>query len=91
MTAGAVAPRLGVVGCGAMGAGLAEAGLLAGLDVAVLVSAPDRAGPARARLLAGLDRAVAKGRLTADGRAGAEDRLVVAADPYLLADRQWIV
>jgi 3-hydroxybutyryl-CoA dehydrogenase len=91
MTAGTVLPRLGVVGCGAMGGGLAEAGLIAGLDVVVLVSAPDRAGPARARLRDALDRAVAKGRLTEDAREQAEDRLEVAADPDLLADRQWIV
>ncbi|MFI1979015.1 MULTISPECIES: 3-hydroxybutyryl-CoA dehydrogenase [Streptomyces] len=83
--------RVGVVGCGAMGAGIAEVSLRAGLDVRVVVSSPGRIGPASERILRALDRAVAKGRMTTEERTGAADRLRFAVDPSELADRQLVV
>ena len=57
--------RVGVVGCGVMGAGLAEVCARAGLDVLVAVSRPEPGrAPAGERLLRSLDTAVRKGKLT---------------------------
>jgi 3-hydroxybutyryl-CoA dehydrogenase len=51
--------RVGVVGCGVMGAGLAEICARAGLDVLVAVSRPDRVPAGRRRLVDSLDKVVA--------------------------------
>ncbi|MGW5652772.1 3-hydroxybutyryl-CoA dehydrogenase [Streptomyces humi] len=83
--------RLGVVGCGTMGAGIAEASLRAGVEVTVLVSAPDRIGDAAGRLTAAFERAVAKGRTTPGEQAAALARLRVTADAEDLADRQLVI
>ena len=60
--------RVGVVGCGQMGAGIAEICAKAGLDVTVVVSRPESVVPGRRRIEASLDRAVAKGTLTVEQR-----------------------
>ncbi|GAA2425629.1 3-hydroxybutyryl-CoA dehydrogenase [Streptomyces macrosporus] len=83
--------RVGVVGCGTMGAGIAEVSLRAGLDVRVLVSAPDRVEAAARRLAAAFDRAVAKGRMTPREREETAGRLRITADIAELADRQLVV
>jgi 3-hydroxybutyryl-CoA dehydrogenase len=80
-----------VVGCGTMGAGITEVSLRAGLDVRVLVSAPDRVEAARRRLTAAFERAVAKGRMTAQEHQAAAGRLRITADIAELADRQLVV
>ena len=66
---------VGVVGAGTMGAGIAQVCLQAGHEV-VLYDV-DEAAVARglARISEGLDRLVDKGRLTADDRQAALDRL----------------
>ena len=83
--------RVGVVGCGTMGAGIAEVSLRAGLDVRVLVSAPDRVEAAEHRLAAAFDRAVTKGRMTPQEREDAAGRLRITADVADLFDRQLVV
>ncbi|MFF4013057.1 3-hydroxybutyryl-CoA dehydrogenase [Streptomyces sp. NPDC001717] len=83
--------RIGVVGCGTMGAGIAESALSAGLDVRVAVSSADAVGRARDRLSKAFDRAVAKKRMTAEERADCENRLSIVPDLYELADRQLVV
>lgn len=92
MTASSAAPyRVGVVGSGTMGGGIAEACLRSALDVRVLVSTPSRVGAARLRLTEALDRAVAKGRLAPADRDAALGRLAVTADVGELADRELVV
>ncbi|MFE9804537.1 3-hydroxybutyryl-CoA dehydrogenase [Streptomyces goshikiensis] len=83
--------RVGVVGCGTMGAGIAESALSAGLDVRIAVASEAAVGRAKDRLLKVFDRAVAKERMTPEGRAGCEARLSIVPDLYELADRQLVV
>ncbi|MEV0901801.1 3-hydroxybutyryl-CoA dehydrogenase [Actinoplanes sp. NPDC049802] len=83
--------RIGVVGCGMMGAGVAETCARAGLDVRVAVSRPDSLRAGRSRLAGSLDRAVARGRLAAADRDTALARVTFTADLADLADRQLVI
>ena len=55
--------EVGVVGCGLMGAGIAEVCARAGLDVTVAESSEDAAAAGWARLVKSMERAEAKGRI----------------------------
>ncbi|MBR8638254.1 3-hydroxybutyryl-CoA dehydrogenase [Streptomyces tuirus] len=83
--------RVGVVGCGLMGAGIAEVCALAGLDVVVHEVSPGAAESGRARITASLDRGVRRGKLTGAERHTALDRLRVTHDLTALADRDLVV
>ncbi|XVV39020.1 3-hydroxybutyryl-CoA dehydrogenase [Streptomyces sp. CA-100214] len=83
--------RVGVVGGGQMGAGIAEVCALAGLDTVVCEADALAARTARDRVTASLDRAVLRGKL---GPSDAEDalaRLVFTGSLDDLADRQLVV
>jgi 3-hydroxybutyryl-CoA dehydrogenase len=64
-----------VVGTGTMGAGIAQAALLAGHVVLIHDMDVDATAAGRARIVAALDRLVEKGRLPADERTSAVARL----------------
>ncbi|WP_051791450.1 3-hydroxybutyryl-CoA dehydrogenase [Amycolatopsis jejuensis] len=83
--------RVGVVGCGLMGVGLAE--LCAGrqLDVVVVGRQELSIEGARARLAKSLYRSVAKGRLTEAQRVEALSRVRLTTDFGALADRQFVI
>jgi 3-hydroxybutyryl-CoA dehydrogenase len=83
--------RVGVVGCGLMGSGIAEVCARAGLDVAVLESDEAAADAGRARIEASLDQAVRRGKLDADKREAVVDRVVVTWEHDVLADRELVV
>ncbi|MDT0533146.1 3-hydroxybutyryl-CoA dehydrogenase [Micromonospora sp. DSM 115977] len=83
--------RVGVVGCGVMGAGIAETCARAGLDVLVAVSRPASLAPGRARLTASLDRAVGRGKLSEADRDATLGRVSFTADLTDFADRQLVV
>ncbi|MGK5520952.1 3-hydroxybutyryl-CoA dehydrogenase [Micromonospora sp. URMC 107] len=83
--------RIGVVGCGVMGAGVAETCARAGLDVLVAVSRPASVAPGRARLTASLDRAVGRGKLSEADRDAALARVSFTADLADFADRQLVI
>ncbi|WP_091807971.1 3-hydroxybutyryl-CoA dehydrogenase [Prauserella marina] len=83
--------RVGLVGCGTMGAGIAEICALAGLDVVVCVTSPASAERGRARIVRSLDHALRKGKLTEQDRDGALERLSFTADLDALADRQIVI
>ncbi len=64
-----------MIGTGTMGAGIAQAALLAGHVVLIHDLNVDATAAGRARIVAALDRLVEKGRLTAEGRTSALARL----------------
>jgi 3-hydroxybutyryl-CoA dehydrogenase len=80
--------RAGVVGCGVMGAGIAEICARAGLDVKVAVHSAMSVERARHRCTASLDRALRKGKVSPEERAAALGRLEFTTDLVELADRQ---
>ncbi|MBV1855134.1 3-hydroxybutyryl-CoA dehydrogenase [Catellatospora tritici] len=91
MTGTPVIERVGVVGCGVMGSGIAEVSARSGLDTVVVVSAPGAVATGQARVARSLDQAVAKGRLGEPERDAAWARLTFTAELGDLADRQLVV
>ncbi|NNN29318.1 3-hydroxybutyryl-CoA dehydrogenase [Streptomyces sp. S3(2020)] len=83
--------RVGVVGGGQMGAGIAEVCARAGLDTVVCEVDAIAARAARDRVTASLDRAVRRGRLEPSDARDALDRLVFSGTLEDLADRQLVV
>jgi 3-hydroxybutyryl-CoA dehydrogenase len=81
--------RVGVVGCGLMGSGIAEVSARAGKEVVVVETTPERAEAGRARLERSLRRAEERGKV-----ASAEEvlqRVRVVEDLARLADRDLVV
>ena len=83
--------RVGVVGCGLMGSGIAEVSARAGLDVVVVEADEEALARGRARIEKSLARAVRSHKLTEAERDEAAGHLTftLAYDP--LADRQLVV
>jgi 3-hydroxybutyryl-CoA dehydrogenase len=82
---------VGVVGCGTMGAGIAELCARSGLDVRVMVSSTGSAEAGRRRITGVLDRGVRKGTVTEAAREAALARISFTTDLIDLADRQLVV
>jgi len=78
--------KAGVVGCGLMGAGIAEVSAIAGLDVVVAESGPDAVRAGLDRLRRSLERAEAKGRVPSVEEV--LDRIHLTDDLDALADRE---
>jgi 3-hydroxybutyryl-CoA dehydrogenase len=83
--------RVGVVGCGLMGSGIAEVCARAGLDVLVHEVNQEVAEAGRGRLVKSLDRGVNAGKLTEQARDEALGRLGFTTDLADFADRQLVV
>lgn len=81
--------RIGVVGCGLMGSGIAEVSARAGLDVVVVESSPDAVEAGLARLTRSLQRAQERGKVADAGEVLARIRIVEGLDA--LADRELVV
>ena len=81
--------NVGVVGCGLMGAGIAEVCARAGLDVVVAESSDAAAEAGRKRLATSLQRAEAKGKI--DSAADVLARIRVVTELEELADRDLVV
>ncbi|MEI7057763.1 3-hydroxybutyryl-CoA dehydrogenase [Nocardioides sp. CCNWLW239] len=80
---------VGVVGCGLMGAGIAEVSARAGKDVVVIESSARAAAAGRARLETSLERAEHRGKIT--GAAQVLERIRVETDLDALVDRDIVV
>jgi len=83
--------RIGVLGGGTMGAGIAAACLLAGLGVTIVERDDKRAALARGRVLGILDDSAGRGLLSPDARQAAEAVLIVVMDFGPLSDCDLIV
>jgi 3-hydroxybutyryl-CoA dehydrogenase len=83
--------RVGIVGCGLMGSGIAEVTARASLDVVIVEANDEAVAAGRARVSASLARAVRHGKLTSADEASALGRMTFTTDYGLLADRQLVV
>jgi len=81
--------KLGVVGCGLMGAGIAEVSARAGLDVIVVESSVLAAEAGRKRLERSLERAEAKGKI--DSANAVLERIRIETTVDALADREIVI
>lgn len=83
--------RVGVVGVGQMGAGIAEVCARAHVDVLVYEQTRELTAAGRARILRSLDRGVSSGKITEREREQAAWRLRFTSDLSDFADRQLVV
>jgi 3-hydroxybutyryl-CoA dehydrogenase len=83
--------RVGVVGCGLMGSGIAEVCARAGLDVLVNEIHRDALTGGRNRITASLDRALRNGKLDEAGHDAALYRLSFTTDLGEFADRDLVI
>jgi 3-hydroxybutyryl-CoA dehydrogenase len=85
-----VPDRVGVLGGGRMGAGIAHAFLLAGAHVALVERNDTEAAAARERVLRAVDASITRGA-TGETRPELEARLAVGVDFGLFGDRELVV
>lgn len=83
--------RVGVVGCGQMGAGIAEVCARAGLEVRVAETTGEALELGRTRLVNSLDKAAARGKLTEAERDEALALLSFTTDLGEFADRDLVI
>jgi 3-hydroxybutyryl-CoA dehydrogenase len=83
--------RMGVVGVGLMGSGIAEVAARAGCDVVAVEVNEEAAAIARSRVVRSLDRALSAGKVDEGQRDAALARLTVSSEREALADRQLVV
>lgn len=83
--------RVGVVGCGLMGSGIAEVCARAGLDVLVNEVNADALEAGRGRITASLAKGVRSGKLSEGKRDAALDRLTFTTDLGDFADRNLVI
>ncbi|MFJ9517095.1 3-hydroxybutyryl-CoA dehydrogenase [Kitasatospora sp. NPDC101801] len=83
--------RVGVVGCGLMGSGIAEVFARSGLDVLVSEATGEALELGRTRLTNSLQTAVQRGKLTEEQRAETLSRIAFTTDLGDFADRDLVV
>jgi len=83
--------KVGIVGGGQMGGGIAEVCAKAGVDVVVVEVSQELADRSKAGITKSLDKAVDRGKLDADGRDAALGRLAFTTDLGLFADRELVI
>src|SRR3954452_16340762 len=71
--------RVGVIGGGLMGSGIAEVCARSGVDVTVVEADDERAARSRGSIERSLERVVRSGKLSEDDKAGAIEHLAVTA------------
>ncbi len=83
--------RVGIIGGGQMGGGIAEVCAKAGIDVVVHEVDPDAAAASEARINKSLARAVERGKIDEAGRDAALAQLRFGTDLAAMADRELVV
>ncbi|MGC5344836.1 3-hydroxybutyryl-CoA dehydrogenase [Streptomyces sp. DT171] len=83
--------RVGVVGCGQMGAGIAEVCARSGLEVKVAETTGEALEIGRTRLYNSLTKAAERGKITPAERDAALDRLSYTTDLGEFADRDLVI
>ena len=83
--------RVGIVGCGLMGSGIAEVSANAGLDVVVLEANQTAVDAGRARIEKSLANAVRRNKTTQETADAALARIRVTDEAEALEDRQLVV
>ncbi|MEA2361013.1 MAG: 3-hydroxybutyryl-CoA dehydrogenase, partial [Thermoleophilaceae bacterium] len=83
--------RVGIVGGGIMGSGIAEVCARAGLDVTIVESTTATAGLALERVRRSLEKAVDRGKLEPEAATRATALVRSSADIAELADHQLVV
>ncbi|MFT4657645.1 MAG: 3-hydroxybutyryl-CoA dehydrogenase [Candidatus Aldehydirespiratoraceae bacterium] len=83
--------RVGIVGCGQMGAGIAEVCARAGMDVVIHEINAESAERGRNRLLGSFDKAVARNKMTEEERDANITRLTFTTDLGDMADRRMVI
>ncbi|MER6737492.1 MULTISPECIES: 3-hydroxybutyryl-CoA dehydrogenase [Streptomyces] len=83
--------RVGVVGCGQMGAGIAEVCARAGLDVKVAETTGEALEIGRTRLFGSLAKAAERGKITEEERDATQARLTFTTDLGEFADRDLVI
>ncbi|MFI0720164.1 3-hydroxybutyryl-CoA dehydrogenase [Streptomyces sp. NPDC021224] len=83
--------RVGVVGAGQMGSGIAEVCAKAGLDVRIAETTGEALELGRARLTGSLGKAAERGKITAEQRDEALGRLTFTTDLGEFADRDLVI
>ena len=83
--------RVGVIGAGQMGAGIAEVSARAGVDVVVYEPTEALTTAGRARIVKSLERGVSAGKVTERERSAALGRLKFTTSIAELSDRQLVI
>jgi 3-hydroxybutyryl-CoA dehydrogenase len=83
--------RVGVVGCGLMGSGIAEVAARAQLDVVIVEASDSSLADGRKRVESSLARAVRHGKLSPDQQDAARNRMTFSTDYAALGDRQLVI
>ena len=83
--------KVGVVGCGLMGSGIAEVAAKSGFDVVVREVSDELLKAGQGRIKKSLDRAVEKGKLEAEDRDSAWGRIRFTTDLAEFADRDLVI
>ncbi len=82
---------VGVIGCGQMGAGIAEVIARSGADVVVVEADESALGAGKSRLASSFDRALSKGKITQQEHEQANAKLSFSADLSSLANCDLII
>jgi 3-hydroxybutyryl-CoA dehydrogenase len=83
--------RVGVVGCGQMGAGIAEVAARSGLEVMVAETTGEALEIGRTRIVSSLSKAAERGKITEAQRDDALNRLTYTTDLGEFADRDLVI
>ncbi len=83
--------RVGIIGGGQMGGGIAEVCAKAGVDTIVVEVSDEFVNRSRQGIERSLDKAVEREKLDPEGREAALSRLVFATDRAVLADRELVI